>query len=397
MLLLLALALPFTRELSGLNLIALAILFFAYLLYSNKLGVIPKSLLALSAWGLLYAALSFVDVFPQTWTRLFEVAAIPQQALFAYGLPLTFAVMVLYFREQFGTSEGRLSVAKKLVWIWLSWKLLGLISNPSDATFAGLVSIATMGNAPSLIIAAICLYLSVVTSDLKKYVAISIFLILSALSPFSQNLIYAFIFSVIWIFPRKAIAITTGFVVSSVLLYVMFFNDPFALRSLDSNMPIRLILIRDALAGLFQSYGVGVGFGTESITNDYTRLGILHFQSSESAGFIHLSVHNSFTTIPFRLGIVGFLILIWFCVQTFKRIKDSADDRDTQAKCALFLAFFTVTFINPGLESYFYLYGICIYLSTLWAFPQKRIATAPRSFSPACSDGAHRTTPKMTA
>ena len=371
LLLFLMLSLPLTRQLSGINLVLISAIYSIYLIYKKKVSAIPRSLLALSGLGLLYVALSSLDAFPQTWTKHFQVDAIPQQALFSYALPTTFGLAIVYLRKHLTTTQGRLTVAKKLILFWGLWRILSFFFNPYEARLTEIVSIATMGNMSALAIVAICLYLTTIRNSLKKYAVISIFIILSALSPFSQNLIYSIIFILIWAFPKQAILISTGFIVCSVSLYIAFYSDPFALQSLDNNMPIRLILIRDALAGLVQSYGLGVGFGTESITNDYTRLGILHFQSDEAPGFIHLAAHNSFATIAFRLGFIGFIILLLFCAQTYNKIKDSISERDIQAKCSLFVAFFILAFTNPALESFGYLYGACLYLSVVWALPGK--------------------------
>src|SRR5690606_10296885 len=103
----------------------------------------------------------------------------------------------------------------------------------------------------------------------------------------------------IWIFPRHSVYITLGFIFSSVLLYAIFFSNPLSLMSIDVNMPIRLILIRDAIAGLTQSNLLGIGFGTESVANTYYDFGIVEFQNSEDVGFIHLAAHNSFATVAF--------------------------------------------------------------------------------------------------
>lgn len=365
----LALTLPFTKSLSGINLIISSASFFVYLLLNKKIDVIPRSLWLLSALSILYALLSVLHVFPSAWTQRFEISAIPQQALFSYAIPTTMGVLIVYLRKYLASPEGRRAVAKKLLFVWLAWKLLGVALNPADATLAGFLSIATMGNTPSLIIVATCLYLTTLTSSFKKYFTLAVFCVLSALSPFSQNLAYAFVFSLVWIFPRQAKAITLGFIFSSVLLYLLFFSDPFAVHFIDNNLTVRLILIRDAVAGLVQSHFIGVGFGTESITNTYLQFGIDQFQSDKDAGVIHLAVHNSFLTIAFRLGLVGLLILLYFLMQTFRKIDTSQAESDTQAKCALFLAFFVVTFTNPALESHIYIYGVCLYLSMIWALP----------------------------
>jgi O-antigen ligase len=367
LLLLLAACLPFTRELKGINLLLLSLLFGGYLLVAKRIRTIPPSLLLFSIFAIVYAALSTIRIFPPAWTIRYELTAIPQQALFAYAMPVTFAVMVLYFQKFLVTASSRAVLANQMFAIWIAWKIIGFLDAPLGSWFLDLFAVTAMGNSSSLIIASVSLYLLDVSNNLKKYAVLLTFLILSSLSPFSQNLIYALIFILIWLFPKKAYFITYSFITGSVLIYIIYINDPFALYFIDNNLTVRLIILRDAVAGFVQSNFIGVGFGTESVTNDYAHLGIDHFQSDDDPGFIHLAAHNSFGSIAFRLGIFGFLIFIYFLIKTLRKISNSVEPRQKAMKCSLFLAFFVVTFTNPALESYIYLYGVCVYLSLIWA------------------------------
>ena len=366
LLLLLMISLPFTRHLLGLNLLFF-IIAFGVLAYLNRgLQGLPTSLLCFSALSILYAFFSSLNLFPIAWTRYFDAGAIPQQVLYALVLPTSFLIMAFYFKGQLVYCGARLRLANGMLALWLFIKILEVMVT-GKLGINQMISVNGLGNYSALVIAATCLYLTLIKSQGVRYSVIAIFVFLSFLSPFSQNKVYAIVFAVLWVFPRYAIHILIAFIVSSVLFYVVTISSPYSVRFIDTNLTVRLVLIRDALEGILQSYFIGVGFGTESIKNEYDLFDDPTFADEDDRGFIHLAVHNSFATVPFRVGAFGAGALLLFLVQTFSKIKIGSVN-DVSMKCSLFAAFFIVTFQNPALESYIYLYAVCIYLSFIWAF-----------------------------
>lgn len=371
-------ALPFTRDLSGLNLVVFSIFFLSYLFFAKELRSIPTSLLAFCLFSILYAILSLLNVFPATWTSHYEIGAIPQQALYAYSLPPIFGVTYIYLKEHLSTERGRIDIAKKLLIAWIYLQCIGVFFSENEIDVLSILSISTLGNTPSLAIVATCIYLSTNPSAHKKYAVIALFIGLSLLSTFSQNFVYALAFVLIWSFPKYSRILTISIVVFSVILYIAFYNNPFGVRFVDTNLTVRLLLLHDAISGLIQSYFIGVGFGTESISNDYSNFGVDIFRSEDDTGFIHLAVHNSFATIAFRVGFAGFVIFLYFLTRTFSKIRLSKTKCEAQTKYALFLAFFVLLYTNPALESFIYMYGASLYLATIWSFPERIAKSIPK-------------------
>ncbi|MBT8765792.1 hypothetical protein [Metapseudomonas boanensis] len=363
---LLTLSLPFTRLVSGVNLILFAVLFAVFAFLNRRAQKLPGALAFFCSISLCYAVLSVFNVFPSVWTRYFQISAIPQQALFAYAIPTTFLVMTFYFKERIKAADGRRGLAN-LFLLWVVMNYLDMLT--SDAfSFKGLVSISGLGNVPALVIAATSLYLSTIKTPGKRVGLLLVFLAMSFMSPFSQNKIYALIFAGMWLFPRYAFWMLVALISSSVLLYASTVGSPLSVAFIDANLAVRLVLLRDALEGIVGSNFIGVGFGTESIRNYYLVFDSPVFANEEEAGFIHLSVHNSFAAIPFRVGLVGFIALLVFLWQTLMKVKADGPLNEKALKCSLFAAFFIVSFQNPAIESYAYLYGVCMYLSLIWAF-----------------------------
>ncbi|MDT4808706.1 hypothetical protein FQZ97_415720 [compost metagenome] len=363
---LLTISLPFTRLISGVNLVLFAAMFAGFAILNWRLQKLPGTLAFFSLFSLCYAVLSVFNVFPSVWTRYFEVSAIPQQALFAYAIPTCFLVMTFFFREMLVSLRGRRSLAN-LFLVWVLANYLDMLAS-NDLNILGLVSISGLGNVSALIIAATSLYLSTIRTPGRRFLVILIFLVMSFLSPFSQNKIFALVFAVMWIFPRYSFLLLISLISSSVIFYAFTVGSPLSVAYIDTNLAVRLVLLRDALNGFIESNLLGVGFGTESIRNYYMVFDNPIFANEEDTGFIHLSVHNSFAAIPFRVGLIGFVALLAFLWQTLIRTRADGPFNERALKCSLFAAFFIVSFQNPALESYVYLYGVCLYLSLIWAF-----------------------------
>ena len=74
------------------------------------------------------------------------------------------------------------------------------------------------------------------------------------------------------------------------------------------------MFLRDSLAAIWDSGGLGVGFGKEAITNWYELFHSYVFTDpfNEKINFMYLSQHNSFVVMFYRLGIVGGAAFAWF-------------------------------------------------------------------------------------
>lgn len=372
-----ALSFPFTRALSGLNLIVFFCISLPLSLFLVKKIEIPKSLLWLCVLALIYIGLSAFRLLPNIWLRYFEFSAIPQQALFSYALPTTLLLIIFYFRNNIKSKEDRRNLSVKLFYIWLTIKSIDIlgalfISQPEDLNLTETISISGMGSISSLIIISTSLYLSTINKPLNRLPIILVFVALSSLSPFSQNIIFALSLAFIWILPRYSVLYIILFITSSIFIYFYAYLDPYALFAIDQNLTVRLVLLKDAISGLIESSLVGVGFGSEAIKNYYLLFDNPIFRDEEDVGFIHLAHHNSFATIAFRLGAAGLLLFLIFTYQTFKRVTMTGPENHLAIKSSAFLAFFIVTFLNPALESFIYLYGVCAYFGIILAFEEKK-------------------------
>jgi len=361
--LLLFLSLPFTRFLGGLNLVAITGLAWVFLIFHWDRRFIPTSLIYFTLIANFYVLLSFFHVFPSIWTTEFEIKAIPQQSLFAYSLlPMfyLFFVTMVYFLH----SEARLKGLLKYIFILVFYhKVVDVVFDGFDPEF--FFGIAGLGNTSALLILGFSILIFNEKSMLLRILYILLFILMSYFSPFGQNIVYAALFILVFIVPRHAFTILSGFIFSTVSFYIIFINDPLAVSFIDQNLTVRLVLIKDAIDGFFQSNLIGVGFGTESIKNYYHLFKNPTFFNQDNSGFIHLAAHNSYATIAYRLGGLGILLFLYFLYQIVNSIRVMKNNQPMAV--VIFLCFYVVTYQNPALESFIYLIGTFLLLGVIWA------------------------------
>ncbi|NQY35903.1 MAG: hypothetical protein HRT37_13220 [Alteromonadaceae bacterium] len=359
----LLISLPFTRMFSGLNLVAATLLAWLFLIFHWKRKLIPTSLIFFTVVANFYFILSFLNIFPTIWTKYFVIKAIPQQALFAYSL-LPMFYLCFAFTLYYLHSKERLYQLLKIILIFFIYnKIIEALTVGFNPQF--FFSIAGLGNTSALAIFACGLAVAVTENVKIKYVYMAIFAAMSFYSPFSQNIIFALLFVWVFIAPKYAFYSMVGFIASTIIFYAAFLSDPMAVRFIDQNLSVRLVLVKDAIDGFIDSNMIGVGYGTESLSNYYFLFKNPTFQNVDEAGFIHITVHNSFATILFRLGLLGGIAFFAFLLQIILSIKASIHNRQTMI--VFFLCFYIVSFQNPALESYRYMIGAFIMLGSIWA------------------------------
>ena len=139
-----------------------------------------------------------------------------------------------------------------------------------------------------------------------------------------------------------------------------------AVDSFDPNSGVRAVLWRDTWVALFQTYGIGVGFGTEYITNNFSEIrGPLEWSmvGSES-DLIYVATHSTYYDVALRMGVVGLsLFLIWF--RSALRLDVLLDQRREQLHAAVVGLLLINCSINVGLSSVQFLFGTSFCLCLL--------------------------------
>lgn len=365
------LSLPFARDLGGANFALLFVVSAALILTERRFARIPYSMYFLSAIGLLYVALSYGAFLNRAWTAYFETSAIPQQAAFLAILPASFYIFREYLSARLGTRHGRMMVAREFISLYVLGRMLGLIvgTRTGDVELLNLLAIPALSNSAMLLVVSATLLVTC-TGNTGKFLVAFAFCLVSAFSDFSQNYVLAVFFVAAALLPSRAFGGLLISIAICIVVYLWMLMDPAIAYSIDYNSGIRLLFFLDALDGFVSSGFIGVGFGTESIRNYYSFFGQFADPYSENTNFIQLAAHNSFATVAFRMGIVGFLALIWLMYSALLQCRSPNWKVEEARKCITLFAAFLVILLNPALESPFYYYGVGLCFAAIWASPR---------------------------
>ena len=331
-------------------------------------------LLAFTALGLVYVVLSYLHAFPTAWTRYHDTSVIPQQASFlAILLPMVAASQKWWEDSRFNHNRDAVLIAVVVVAFGLGsvvdLALLGDTSFRASFTlrnhvFLGLLALSYLAFRPGK----------------WRYTAILALLLVSAWcvahNYFLQNTIVyltilGFLATTIVGIPADRL-ILAAFLVLLATATIVGLQDPGRVFEIDANSGWRLAFWKDALEATAQTWGVGVGFGTESLRNEYSALLDRENYREEGGDFLLVSTHSAFIDTLYRLGIVGFGLLVLILARCFPHRSTPVSAR--AQCCAMFAILVLCLHSNLGLQSPMYSLGVAICIGYLQSERRKALA-----------------------
>lgn len=364
-------SLPLTRFFNGSNLIFF-IFFFSLIIYVNKdFNLLPKYFNPFLFFSIFYIFISYFNILPKSWTKIYSFSYIPQQSLYIFLVPL----LVIIMRKKlnfFYSQKKNIAISFFTLAILIRIVHFFYFSNVVDI-FEKYIVIRSFSNGAALYICFFLYSIYYSKNNFTKIILILSFIYLSYLSPFNQNLLFIPSFICFWYFPKLSKQILVANLFLFIIGYIyLFFNLDLA-QNLDENLPIRIIFLVDAIKGFYQSYFLGVGFGTESITNNYYEYNIYAIYNEFDNKLVFMTPHNSFATILFRTGILGLFSFIYLFYSLYKEVYIQNDKKTISLKSSAFLCLLILIFFNPGFESFEYLFSIALFISIILLKEEKSI------------------------
>jgi hypothetical protein len=155
-------------------------------------------------------------------------------------------------------------------------------------------------------------------------------------------------------------------------------QDPGRVFEIDANSGWRLAFWKDAVEASAQVWGVGVGFGTESLRNEYSALLDRESYREEGEDFLLVSTHSAFIDTLFRLGVVGLGLLVLILVRCFPLRRMPLASR--AQCCTMFAILVLCLHSNLGLQSPMYSLGVAIGIGFLQSERRKALAATSTIF-----------------
>jgi hypothetical protein len=310
-------------------------------------------LILLSCLAAVYIGLSYVGVLDRGITLMYSREAIPQQSAYAVMLPFVVAGFAAYHERVAAGNGAFLRLETTIFLIACAAKLYDLafpsayFGGEVEREFAGITQLVN-----TMMILAFIFVRRILSADhvpwLTKLIAAFVLL---ATSSSAQAGIVLMMLLVLMILPKERLKLTAMFL--CLFVVVPFVAAAFAqtIWKLDPNTGIRLFFWRDALGRLWESGGIGVGFGTETIRPVYgLNAADVTILDADDPGFIYVGSHNAFVDALYRMGVLGFLLLGGFVLRLFIRVVRGFVG-NTILDCWVTCALVTNLMVNVGLAS----------------------------------------------
>jgi hypothetical protein len=327
----------------------------------------PATLTIYIAYCICSATLSAFKLLPPSWQIHFMTDAIVRQLVPPIGFfAVAWASKAFY---------SRLCLPTRPILLVNTMLFLALVVAPAVMLDQGLRYRSEEGDLSALalygalinnmIIAVFFLTAFVFFSpDLRRYLSLAVILGIAVTSPFIQfKLFTIIILATLFGVPGRLVALS--FVGALMGIYAIELGDIPAMMKINPDAGLRLQLIVDAWVSLLDTWGLGIGYGTESVHWIYEVPGLPRFTFLPNPNFmtheqmleaLSRGVHNSFVQALLRTGLLGGTLLILAFVSVFPppNLHRSVRDHASVAFSMIFLA----CFVNPALESPVQVVGI---------------------------------------
>ncbi|MER8880319.1 O-antigen ligase family protein [Mesorhizobium sp. M0408] len=350
----------------------LAFILLLSLAYAGRTLLSPQNIpaLLLTCWGLLYVGLSYLELLPDGWTRYHQAGIIVQQSSFVFLLLPVIAASQKWWEDK-GIDRHRDAILVGtvilvfIVSIPARLYVFGDIETPLDPPKA----FVTLQNDVMIALVGITYLAMVRMNPIVGGFLLMLVFILSATIEFRlQNVLAYFVamaasfLCMIGLHLERTLA--NILMLGLVGLAIFGILDPISLFVLDPNTGWRVTFWRDALEALAETWGIGVGFGTEALRNEYTMvIGRLFFLPEEDTSFLLIGTHNAFFDIILRLGMVG--LVLWSAVIIGCYPSSKMPVRVRAHAAVAFFTLFICVFSNVALQSPLYVIGVAFTIGYL--------------------------------
>jgi hypothetical protein len=330
---------------------ALACLFYGRVITS-------RAYLAFAALSLVLLLVSLAGYMPDAWTLYRDDVAAIRQWIWVPLLPVATTAFVLVFRQ----ARGTLNTAPLFCLVAIGAAIFSIrlgVYGVGSAESSGIYTL-TGNNAAVLLPFAIWLF----RNNARASVSLVGIAVLALFSNSAQSQLFALCLLLLWL-TRGHGLVLIGLVASIFALLAAAPFFPYLLHQIDPNTGLRALFWRDTLDALGQSFGLGVGYGTEFVRSDFTELKHMAWSLAEEgdAGRLHISTHSTLYDIALRNGFAGVLLfLVWFFEQVSGR---GVAIRDRGLFASMGALFAVSSLVNPGLSSINFLFASAMCLAVM--------------------------------
>ncbi len=327
----------------------------------------PRLLSAYVALCLLWAALSHFRAFPSSWQSYYLDEAVVRQLVPVVSFFAIAWASKAYFRRRLPSGT---CFANELLILFLCLVVAPLVMIQQGMSYQGDDAESSVLAAYGALINNITIGMFFVLGRLffargwSRAAAIAYVALVAVTTHFLQfKIITVALLATLLRTPARLVA--AAVMAGLTLSYAAGMQRIPELVASNPNSGLRLLFIQDTVSSLKDTYGLGIGYGTESVRWTYRVPGSKDFTfmpnpreitQERMLELLSRGVHNSFAQAALRTGVLGALLLVCAFLAAFPPC-GLPDDMRAHAS-VLFIMIFMACFVNPGLESPVQVIGI---------------------------------------
>lgn len=321
---------------------------------------------ALIVFSSLWLVLSLTRSLPSGWTRYFDAYAAVRHWVWLLLVPLfVTAFYALWARY------GRLIIRHALLVTVAYFIVSRLAMWVSGVEKSVMFSIYGVNNTTLPILFLLILFLF--RRQRAWFIDLAFGLIILALCTSSTNRIIALSALAIRFVPIPRM-VPLG--LACVLALALSLAPHFALEvfRLDGNSGVRAVMWGDSAAAVAETHGLGVGYGTEYIKNQFESIQqgwTLRSETSDDRLFV--STHSAFYDVLLRTGLIGAALLVLWMF-SYLRIPHTLGKREARILATTVCMIYTAISFNPGLISI----DVIVAISMALAYVEFQRSVAPK-------------------
>jgi hypothetical protein len=351
--------LGFSFRLGGM-LIVLAVMALCIAYAVLRLSTPPKWLGAYVVVCVVAAIFSYYRIFPESWQVHFRQEAIARQLAPVIIFYIIAWASKAYFERRLPAGDafrgGDIVIFLGLTVAPILLLQQGFQYEGADPLSSMLIMYGSLNN--NIIIPMFFLTAGACAGTAwRRLICIAIILVMLASTSLAQFwIVTAGILMVLLGFSGRLIAF--GIIATLSVLYAVGFYFVPELMIITPNSAIRLVFIVDAFRSALDTFGVGIGYGLESVRWSYNfpnrpEFTFLPPPSSmtldQMLEILSVGVHNSLFQALLRTGFFGFALLVIALFSVFPR--HDLPRRIRNHAALNFMIMFIACFVNPALES----------------------------------------------
>ena len=307
--------------------------------------------------SILYLSLSFFHVFPKTWTIYWDSGAALRQWSWAILLPIftgSFSIVFRYAKHHF----IRHSIKYVLFLFVITRCSLLFAPLEIDIDTQTRYTIYTFVSENALF--TFFLALHVIYRVKPSLFSVIALLPLTLLFSSAQSSIgYASLLAIWFVGCGPLVIAGLSAALTALLVIAPYYVK--SLYMLDHNTGFRALLWSDASKAFLESRGIGVGYGTEYVSNDFGAfdIGAWKITQEDASNRLLIGTHSTFYDILMRTGIIGITSFGYWFVSIMRTSLDSktSDGRMNAFACVLLLL---INSVNMGVTSVNFMLGTCL-------------------------------------